>query len=207
MSRRTSAAEPGGGVSIDLKPLDRRAHGSCRPTRSSRNCGRSWRRCPACASYCVNQPPINIGGAAGRAQPVPVHAAGHATPRSSTSAAHGPRSRRCTTAGDRGRQQRPADHRTRRVNVADGPRARSPRSGLTADQVETALFNAYGTRQVSTDLRAEQRVPGDPAGRARVPDGPGLALSLLYVPVGDADTARAARAPSPRRDRTPARRA
>ena len=38
--------------------------------------------------------------------------------------------------------------------------------GLTVDQVESALNSAYGSRQVSHDLRAERSVPGDHAGRA-----------------------------------------
>ena len=41
--------------------------------------------------------------------------------------------------------------------------------GLTVNQVETALYNAYGTRQVSQIYAPEQPVPGDPAGRAGVP--------------------------------------
>ena len=42
--------------------------------------------------------------------------------------------------------------------------------GLTATQVETALYNAYGTRQVSQIYAPEQSVSGDPARRSRVPD-------------------------------------
>ena len=49
--------------------------------------------------------------------------------------------------------------------------------GLTVNQVETALYNAYGTRPGLADLRAEQPVPGDPAGRAGVPAGSGGALA------------------------------
>ena len=40
--------------------------------------------------------------------------------------------------------------------------------GLTPGQVETALYSAYGTRQVSQIYAAEQSVSGDHAGRAGV---------------------------------------
>ena len=64
------------------------------------------------------------------------------------------------------------------VNV-DLDRDKIASLGLTVNQVETALYNAYGTRQVSTDLRAEQPVPGDPAGRAGVPAGSERAVDAL----------------------------
>ena len=44
------------------------------------DCGaasRSWRKIPGIRVFMVNQPPINLGGTAGRAQPLSVHAAGH----------------------------------------------------------------------------------------------------------------------------------
>ena len=74
--------------------------------------------------------------------------------------------------------------------------------GLNVNQVETALYNAYGTRQVSQIYAPEQPVPGDPAGGARVPAGSGGALEALR-PLSRcspdvAGTAGAARARSPR---------
>ena len=41
--------------------------------------------------------------------------------------------------------------------------------GLSATQVENALYNAYGTRSGVADLRAEQSIPGDSARCAAVP--------------------------------------
>ena len=51
-------------------------------------------------------------------------------------------------ARPRGRQQRPAAQEPA-DSTSTSTATRSPRSGSTVNQVETALYNAYGTRQVS----------------------------------------------------------
>ena len=56
--------------------------------------------------------------------------------------------------------------------------------GLTVDQVEAALTSAYGSRQISTDLRAERRIPGDHAGRAAVPARSRGAVDALRAGAG-----------------------
>ena len=71
--------------------------------------------------------------------------------------------------------QEPADQRRHR------PRQGHRRSASARTQIEDALYTAYGTRQISDDLRAQQRVPGASwRWSAAVPDRP-VDLSLLYV--------------------------
>ena len=73
----------------------------------------------------------------------------------------------------------------------DVNRDRVSQLGLTVNQVETALYNAYGSRQVSQILRAEQSIPGRPAARARVSAGSGRALAAVRpLILGPLDSSR-----------------
>ena len=67
------------------------------------------------------------------------------------------------------------------VKVDDRPRQDRGRSASPSNQVETALYNAYGTRQVSQIYAPEQPVPGDPAGGARSSSRTRARCRLLYV--------------------------
>ncbi len=51
--------------------------------------------------------------------------------------------------------------------------------GVTPDQIQNALFTAYGTRQVSTIYTSVERIPGDSRSRAAVSAQPGSALEAL----------------------------
>jgi HAE1 family hydrophobic/amphiphilic exporter-1 len=51
-------------------------------------------------------------------------------------------------------------------------RERASSLGVNAQQIEMALYNAYGSRQVSDDLHAEQRILGRDGAAAQVSDGP-----------------------------------
>ena len=91
-----------------------------------------------------------------------------------------PTSRSCTSARRRLREARCAQLpgladvtsdlqiTSPQVNV-EIDRDRASALGVTADQIENALYNAYGPRQVSTIYAPDQRVPGDPGSAARVP--------------------------------------
>ncbi len=129
-------------------PASRAASASRAPTRSSATCSRSWRRCPGMRVFLQNPPPIRIGGAPVE-EPVPVHAAGH-RPRVAVRPTRRSSRRRCRTCPplDR-RDERPADQEPRRcasTSTATGP----PRSASSVEQIEQALYDAYGSRQVST---------------------------------------------------------
>ena len=75
--------------------------------------------------------------------------------------------------------------------------------GLTVNQVETALSNAYSRHPGVADLRAQQPVSGDPAGAPRVQKDP-AALSMLYV-AGHQPATWCRSPPSSRRARRSAR--
>ncbi len=51
--------------------------------------------------------------------------------------------------------------------------------GITANQVENALYNAYGSRQVSTIYTSDEPVSGHPGAASRLPGGPGRPLLAL----------------------------
>ena len=141
---------------------------------------------PGMRVYLQNPPVINVGGAAG-ARAVSVHAAG------------GEHRRSCT------RRRRSSKQRLRQtpglVDVSSDLQLANPQAnvtldrdriaalGLTADQVESALSNAFSTRQVSTIyapnneyqviMRVQPKYQQDPS-----------ALSLLYLQAPRGEAAR-----------------
>ena len=113
---------------------------------------------------------------AGRAQPVSVHAAGHRH-RGALQVRADPRSEGARDSRDRRRLERPADqeppgagHDGSRQDF--GPRAQR-QSGR--DRAVQRVRHAPGL----ADLRAQQPVPGHPAGRAAVPEGSGGDVDAL----------------------------
>jgi HAE1 family hydrophobic/amphiphilic exporter-1 len=170
--RRRRRATPGD--LVDLKPRDERTR---RSIRSSPSCGRSWRRCPASACSWSNPAADQRSAASRGARSLSVHAAGHrhrrAVPRAPMLEAEAARD--CPA---RGRQQRPADQEP--AGPSTWIATRFGALGLTVNQVETALYNAYGTRQVSqiyapnnqyqVIMQVAPEFQQDPA-----------ALSMLYV--------------------------
>ena len=70
-------------------------------------------------------------------------------------------------AGLAGRHQRPADHQPQ-VNV-EIDRDKAAALQVNAQQIENALYDAYGPRWVSTIYAADQRVQGAAGTEAAVP--------------------------------------
>ncbi len=140
---------------------------------------------PGVRVYMVNQPPINLGGQQGARslyqftlQDTDTAELYQWAPMLEAKVRELP--------GHRGRQQRPADQ-----EPADPGRPRSrqdlgarPERQPGRDRALQRLRHAAGV----ADLRAEQPVPGDPAGRAGVPEGSGRAVeavrALDAVPTG-----------------------
>ena len=161
--------------SIDLKPrAERKRSGRSDHRGAAAEAGAGARRPRLHGQPAADQP----RRPAGRAQPLSVHAAGH---RHRRAVSRGRRSSktRCASCRARGRQQRPADQ-----EPAD-PGRHGPRQDLGArpdrqpgrDGALQRLRHAAGL----ADLRAEQSVPGDPAGRAASSSSDPAALSMLYV--------------------------
>ena len=114
----------------------------------------------------INPPPINLGGRQARAA-LSVHAAGHRHRRAVSRGRRCSRTRCARLPGARGRQQRPAAEEPagqRRARPRQDCRARPDRRP-GRDRAVQRLRHAPGL----ADLRAEQPVPGDHAGRAGVP--------------------------------------
>ena len=158
--RRRSGS--GATSNLDLKPRDR-AHAD-RPTRSSRSCGRSWRRCPASACLPARTR-RRSASAAGSAQRCTSSRCRTPTPPSCIASRRMLEAARCATSP--GLEDVTADLQIKNPQVARRPRSRPdcrarPDRRPGRDRAVQRLRHAAGL----ADLRAEQPVPGDPAGRA-----------------------------------------
>ena len=154
---------------IGGRPQAARRAQRCRSTRSSRACVRKLAQMPGMRVFMVNQPPINLGGHAGRAQPVSVHAAGH-------------RHRRALRVGAEARSGDARPAAASRTSAATcRSRTRRCRSTIDRDKIGTLGLDGRtrskrrsttrtARRQVHADLRAEQPVSGRAAGGAGIPD-------------------------------------
>ena len=114
---------------------------------------------------------------AGRAQPVSVHAAGHRH-RRAVSVGADARRRRCASCP--GIEDVSSDLQLKNPQVqVDMDRDKISALGLTVNQVENGALQRLRHAAGLADLRAEQSVPGHPAGRAGVPAGSGGAVAAL----------------------------
>ena len=180
-SATTSAAGLRGGelntgqISVDLKPRAERKRSVDQVIADLRP---KLAQVPGVRVFMINQPPINLGGQGGAAQPVSVHAAGHRHRRALPLGAD-PRGRSCARLP--GLEDVSSDLQVKNPQIRiDMDRDKISALGLTVNQVETALYNAYGTRQVSqiyapnnqyqVILQVAPEFQNDPA-----------ALSMLYV--------------------------
>jgi hypothetical protein len=155
-------------------------------TRSSRSCGRSWRRSPACASSCRTR--RRSASAAAGARAVPVHAAGHRH-RGALRVAPILEQKMRELPGSR-TSRATCRSRTRRSTVEIDRDKIAARSASRSTRSRRALQRLRHA-QVSHDLRAEQPVPGDHAGRAAVPARSRGAVDALRARVErPADAAR-----------------
>ena len=205
----TSAAGRGGGglnqgrIAIDLKPrTERKRIGRSDHRRTAAEAVAGAGHARLHGQPAADQP----RRPAGRAQPLSVHAAGH-------------RHRGAVPAGRRSSKPRSASFPASRTCSSDlqikNPqiqvdmdRDKISALGLTVNQVETALYNALRHAPGVADLRAEQSVSGDPAGRAGVPEGSGGAVDAVRpIDVGQpgAQSARPAQHRGQGDDRAPGR--
>ena len=164
-----------GRVSVDLKP--RHERDALGRSRSWRGCGRNWRRCPASAcSWSINRQSTSAGWAG---------LARRTSSRSRIRIRPSSIARRLLFEDEMRKIEHIEDvNSDLRLNNPQVQinlnRDRIAALGLTVNQVETALFNAYGTRQVSqiyassnqyaVILQVAPEFQQDPA-----------ALSMLYV--------------------------
>ena len=82
-------------------------------------------------------------------------------------------------------------HRPLHQESAGHDRGRPRKGGRLRDyhrSVRQELYDAFGARQVATDLHCDQRLPGHPGGQARIPDRP-FGLSKIYVKTNGGGTA------------------
>ena len=167
-----SAAATTGIVSCSSSPAP---SASSRPTRSSRSCGPKLAQVPGIRAFLQNPPPIRLGGSSPRASTSTRCRA--PTPTSSTA------SRRCWrpkirgAAGVPGRHDRPAAENPQ-VNI-EIDRDQAASLGVSAAQIEDALYTRLRLAADLDDLRGHQPVPGDPGARARVPAEPGALDAAL----------------------------
>ena len=124
--------------------------------------------------FLQNPPPINLGGSRARAACISSRCR-TPTPTSSTSGRRMLEDKMREHAGPRGRQQRPA------AQEPAGQRAtwtatRSSALGLTRQPGRDGALQRVRHAPGLADLRAEQSVPGHPAGRAGVPGESGGAV-------------------------------
>ena len=136
----------------------------------------SSRRCPGIRVYFTNPPPINIGGRSVE-EPVPVHPAGH---RHRPALRQRRRSwrRRCAALPQLRDVTSDLQIRNPQIRVAiDRDRASS--LGVTAQQIEQALYNAYGAGAGLHHLHRQQPVLGGDRAAAAVPARPRRAAPAL----------------------------
>ena len=149
-SATTSAAGRAAAAStqgrIERRPEAARRARRCRSTRSSRSCGRSWRRCRASASSWSTS--RRSTSAASRARAACISSRCRTPTRTSCTAGRRCSKRRCAQLP--GLEDVSSDLQIKNPQVqVDMDRDKISALGLTVNQVETALYNAYGTRQVS----------------------------------------------------------
>ena len=175
---RRRRQQPAGGCSIDLKPRDERKLTADEVIDELRPKVAAF---PGVRVFLQNPPAIRIGGRQD-AQRCTSSRCRAATPTSSTTYGAEARSGAARDARawwtSRATCSWPIRRSTSR-SIATG----SPRSGLTADQVEAALASAYRHESGVDDLRAEQRVPGASCASRRSTRIDPTALSLLYVKI------------------------
>ena len=167
--RRRRARPTPGRMFMRLKPRDR-AQADAPTQVIAGAAAEAGAACPASASSCRTRRPSASAASSPRASTSSRCRA--PTPTSCTASAPQLEAEAARAAGPAGRDQRPADHEPA------GQRRDRPRPGLgarasRAQQIEDALYNAYGTRQVSTIyapnnqyrviLELEPRVPARPA--------------------------------------------
>ena len=183
-SRRSAPAGIGaanqGRMFIRLKPRDQRGRSATGHRSELR--ARSSPTCRASGSSCSSCRPIRIGGQLSE-EPVSVHAPGHGPERALPTGRTTVESSCGELPGFAGRDQRPAAPEPAGAR-RHRPRQGGRRSASRADQIEHALYSAFGTRQVSTIytptneyaviIEVDRRWQRDPA-----------ALSLLYVQLDD----------------------
>ena len=193
-----AAALNTGRIGVDLKPRDQRTLSVDQVIASLRP---KLAQVPGMRVFMTEPAADQPRRTAGRTQPLSVHAAGYRYRRAVRVGAE-TRGDDARAAEARGRQQRsaaeePAGHR-RRLTAT-----RLSTLGLNVNQVETALYNAYGTRQVTqiyapnnqyqVVLQVAPEFQRDPA-----------ALGLLYVR-SNAGASASRSTPSPRSRPTPGR--
>ena len=140
------AMQNSGRISIDLKPraerklsVDQTIVAELRPKLA---------QVPGVRVYMINQPPINLGGGS-RARAASISSRCRTpTPTSCTSWRRSSR-RRCGNMPGLEDVSSDLQIKNPQVDRQIWTATRSSALGLTVNQVETALYNAYGTRQVS----------------------------------------------------------
>ena len=202
VDRRRERREPG----RQLREPPRPPQAALRPqartsTRSSRSCGRSSRRCPGIRVFLQNPPSVSIGGQVTRS---PYQLTLQGSDRAELAKYTEQLEAKVKTLP--GLIDVTTDLQNKNPQLAVTiDRDKASALGLTASQVEDALNNAYGTRQVSTIYTSDERVPGHPRAPPGVPDEPRGPLAPLRAQHrGHARPALVRRAV--RRERRPARR-
>ena len=140
-----TTVEPG--PAVHPPQAARRARAAA-PTRSSASCGRSSARCRASRVFLQNPPAIHIGGRASKSlYQFTLQSVGHR--RRSTGGA-GACERRAARAA-RARRTSPATCRSgTRRSTSRSTATAPPRSASPPSRSRRALYDAYGSRQVST---------------------------------------------------------
>jgi HAE1 family hydrophobic/amphiphilic exporter-1 len=138
-----SAASNTGNILILLKPVhDRRK--TSRP--SLMICGPGWRRCPACASICRIPPLVQVGGQVTKS---PYQLTLQGPDRDELYAKATELMQKMATMPQLLDVTSDIQTKNPQLNV-DIDRDKAAAVGVTAQQIEDALNNAYGTRQIST---------------------------------------------------------
>ena len=179
VGRRPAVASPTinqGRVFMQLKPLGRAQARA--PTRSPRELDPKLASVPGMRVYLQNPPPISIGGTLEQ-EPVSVHAAERRHRRRCISDADEPLAAEAATLPGLTDVTSDLQIKNPQVHVAiDRDRAAS--LGVTATQIENALYNAYGSRAGLHDLHAEQPVLGRHGAAAAVPARPRRARPAVH---------------------------
>ena len=201
-ARRMTLGGPNlGQIVVTLKPRSERQR--IGRARSSSGCGRRSIRSSACWSYLQNPPTIRIGSQVSKSlyqysMQSPDKTALYATARKLKSA----------LAELPGLQDVTSDLQITSPQVSvDIDRDKAAALGVTANQIESAFYDAYGPRWVSTIYGVGQRVQGAARARAGVPAGSERAVAAVLQGRRREQRGRAARhagdASSSRSDRRP----
>ena len=176
-----------GRIWVELKPRDERTLSVDQVIAELRP---KLAQIPGIRVFMINQPPINLGAGQGGQRALYQFTLQDTDTDELYQLGADAGGEDAAAAWPRGRQQRPAAQEPA-GHASTWTATRSSALGLTANQVENALYNAYGTRQVSqiyapnnqyqVILQVAPEFQSDPA-----------ALSLLYVrsTSGRADSAR-----------------